>query len=91
MLMCATADGSHRLKLCVVGKYRRPRCLKNVMDSLPLHYYHNRSAWFDREIFSSWFFDHAIPEIYKDQIERHKISHENVKALILTLYRREPN
>ena len=83
MLMCATADGSHRLKLCVVGKYRRPRCLKNVMDSLPLHYYHNRSAWFDREIFSSWFFDHAIPEIYKDQIERQKISHENVKALIL--------
>ena len=82
-LMCANADGSHTLKLCVVGKYRRPRCLKNVMDSLPLHYYHNHSAWFDREIFSSWFFDHAIPEIYKDQIERQKISRENVKALIL--------
>ena len=82
-LMCANADGSHRLKLCVVGKYRRPRCLKNIMDSLPLHYYNNKSAWFDRDIFSSWFYDHAIPEIYKDQIERQKISRENVKALIL--------
>ena len=82
-LMCANADGSHKLKLTVVGKYKRPRCLKNYMDSLPVHYYNNKSAWFDREIFKSWFFNHAVPEIYKDQMERQKIERSSVKAILL--------
>ena len=56
------------------------------MDSLPVNYRWNpnRSAWFDREVFRAWFHDDAVPEIYKDQIERQKIARENVKALILT-------
>lgn len=38
-LLCANADGSHMLKPVVVGKSKKPRATKNIMDTLPVHYY----------------------------------------------------
>ena len=83
VLFCANADGSHRLKPMVIGKAKKPRCLKNILDKLPVHYDANKSAWFTQEIFSRWFHRHACREIIHDQTTCLKISRENVKAVIL--------
>ena len=63
VLVGAAMDG-HRFKPLVIGKYKRPRCFKGVnMSTLPVHYYHNRSAWMNQEIFTDWFLYHFLPEV----------------------------
>ncbi|XP_042233135.1 jerky protein homolog [Homarus americanus] len=60
VLGCANAAGTHKLNLAVIGKSRRPRCLKGV-HNLPVHYYANKKAWVTRELFSDWFNNHFVP------------------------------
>ena len=61
-LLVANADGSQRLKNAIVGHAKKPRAIKDVMDKLPVIYYHNKKAWFTQEIFSDWFFKQFIPD-----------------------------
>ena len=83
-LMCAAnAIGSHRLKPIVVGKAKQPRCLRGVMDSLPVHYDYSAKSWFNARIFKNWFHNHAVPEIVRYQTEVMKVSRDRVCALIL--------
>ncbi|XP_060846462.1 tigger transposable element-derived protein 7-like [Rhopalosiphum padi] len=82
-LLCANADGSHMLKPVIVGKSKQPRAIKNIMDSLPIHYYNSKSAWFTSDITIDWFHKKAVPEIRKYQTEILKIPDNKVKALVL--------
>jgi hypothetical protein len=48
-------DGSDRLPLWVTGKYKNPRCFKNIKkNTLGCQYRNNSSAWMTREIFLGW-------------------------------------
>lgn len=68
ILACSNASGSHRLKLALVGKSKNPRCFKNVnMEALPVHYFNQKSAWMNVDVFTQWFFDCFIPAVRKEQ------------------------
>ncbi|GBM46116.1 Jerky -like [Araneus ventricosus] len=67
ILGCANASGSHRVKLTLVGKSKKPRCFKNInKTALPVHYMHQESAWMNFRLFSEWFHDCFIPEVKKN-------------------------
>lgn len=44
VLLCCNSDGSEMMKPWVIGKFRNPRCLKNIRH-LPCHYNNNTKAW----------------------------------------------
>ena len=82
--MCgANASGTHRLKLAIVGKSKKPRSLKDCFDRLPVHYYSSKKAWFTSWITEDWFQHHLVPEIRKYQEQSLKIPPEDVQALVL--------
>lgn len=62
VLLCANADGSHKMKLFVIGKFKKPRSLKNTTH-LPVIYNRQRHAWLTAELFKDWFFNHFVPAI----------------------------
>ncbi|KAK3889625.1 hypothetical protein Pcinc_006390 [Petrolisthes cinctipes] len=82
-LHCANASGTHRLKLVVVGKSKKPRALKDIMNNLPVIYYNSINAWFMAAIFTDWFFSHFITAVRKYQEEVLKIKPEDVKAILI--------
>lgn len=53
VLLCCNASGTKKIKPLVIGKYAKPRCMKNVV-SLPFDYCANKRAWMTRELFSQW-------------------------------------
>lgn len=61
VLACANASGTHKLKLLVIGKFAKPRALKNV-HALPVHYKYNKRAWITREITKDWFDNLFLPQ-----------------------------
>lgn len=81
-LLCSNADGSHMLKPVIVGKSKKP-CATKHLDTLPVHYYNSKNAWFARDITMDWFHKKAVPEISRYQTEVLKIPDNKVKALIL--------
>ena len=83
VLVGGNADGTHRLKPVVVGKAKKPRSLKDVMDRLPVHYYSSHNAWFTSAIFTDVFHKHIVKEIVSHQCHTLKIDEERVKALVL--------
>ncbi|XP_017492339.1 PREDICTED: jerky protein homolog-like [Rhagoletis zephyria] len=42
-LCCSNATGSHKLKIFVIGKAKKPRCFKNFQ--CPTDYKSSKSAW----------------------------------------------
>ncbi|GBL83052.1 Jerky -like [Araneus ventricosus] len=67
ILGCANASGSHRVKLTLVGKSKKPRCFKNISKTaLPVHYMHQEGAWMNYSLFSEWFHDCFVPEVKKN-------------------------
>ena len=62
VLCCATLAGTHRIRVCVVGKYKKPCCFKNV-TYLPVDYHVQSSAWMNSEIFMDWFKHVFIPSV----------------------------
>lgn len=52
-LACANGDGSHKLKLLVIGKAKNPRAFKNA--TLPVEYTNSSNAWMTSQIFKEWF------------------------------------
>lgn len=60
-LPCANASGSHKLKLCIIGKSKHPRAFKNFI--LPCKYYGQPSAWMTADIFRDWFHNQFVPQV----------------------------
>ncbi|XP_042225887.1 tigger transposable element-derived protein 7-like [Homarus americanus] len=81
--MSANANESHMLTHVVVGKSKKPRAVKDIMQRLPVHYYNSQNAWFTVSITSDWFIIHAVVEIRHKQVEDLKIPADEVKAIIL--------
>lgn len=48
-------DGSDKLKPLVIGRFKNPRCFKNIeKSSLSIEYKFNKKSWMTREFFKSW-------------------------------------
>ena len=78
---CANVTGSIKLPLLMIGKYKKPRCFKEInMDSLPVTYRNQTNAWVNTTIFLSWFQDIFVPYV---QNELRKMNLEPKAILIL--------
>ena len=55
VMVCASMIGE-KVPLLVIGKFKNPRCFKNVR-SLPITYKANTRAWMISELFTSWIID----------------------------------
>ena len=53
ILVAANMDGSEKLPLLIIGKFERPRCMKNI-KTLPVTYKANKKAWMTGKIFEEW-------------------------------------
>lgn len=53
LLLCTNSDGSEKLTPFVIGKYKKPRCFKNI-KTLPLPYEANKKAWMTGSLFTDW-------------------------------------
>ena len=69
MFMC-NMDGSHRYKVMVIGKVKKPRRLKNIHhitpEMLPVIYRANEKAWMTREIFE------PFVRVFNEEMKRQK-------------------
>ena len=68
--LCTNADGSHKLKPLVIGKYAKPRCFKNVnLSNLGITYRNNKRAWMLATLFQEWLhdFDLKVSRKYGNQ------------------------
>lgn len=80
VMPCTNASGSHKLKLMVVGKSKKPRPFKNLkMEDLPVVYKSQSRAWVSRVIFKEWYHDNFVPSV-KEFFKRNKLPQ---KALLL--------
>lgn len=71
VLPCSNATGNHKLRLLIIGKSKKPRAFKNLaLQGLPASYSNQKSAWMDKNIFKTWFFDEFVPEVTKFLNER---------------------
>ena len=53
--LCANADGSHKLKPLIIGKFKRPCCFKNIrIQTMPMTYCNNAKAWMIMLLFQEW-------------------------------------
>lgn len=73
--------GTHRIKLCVVGKYRKPRCFKNL-TYLPVDYRAQSNAWMDCETFTNWFRHVFVPSV-KENLKKKGLSEDSKVVLLL--------
>lgn len=67
VLLCANADASHRLRPMVVGNAKKPRALRPMMDTLPVHYASNKMAWLTTQIIKDWFSNEFVPAVKGSQ------------------------
>ena len=67
---CSNALGTIKLPLLFIGKYKKPRCFKNISrESLPVIYENQSNAWVNREIFAKWFHGSFVPTVKRKLIE----------------------
>ncbi|XP_057326796.1 jerky protein homolog-like isoform X5 [Microplitis mediator] len=68
---CCNADGSYKLPLLVVGKFAKPRYLKDLSSAnLPVLYKSQKNALIDVNIFTEWFKEIFVPRVRTFLIER---------------------
>lgn len=60
-LLCANADGTHKLKPLVIGKSAKPRCFKDFEN--PLEYTNSKKAWMNSQLFFKWFHDSFVKQV----------------------------
>ncbi|CAG8725708.1 7441_t:CDS:2, partial [Gigaspora rosea] len=68
--LCANADGSHKLNPLIIGKYKRPRCFKNInVSNLAMTYRNSSKAWMIISLFHEWVleFDCQVGLKYRGQ------------------------
>lgn len=82
-LLCANADGTHKLKSIIIGKAKLPRSVKEDTSTLPVIYKPSKDVCFTRELFSEWFFQNFIPEVRHFQLNVLRFHEEDVRALLL--------
>ncbi|XP_053556272.1 jerky protein homolog [Bombina bombina] len=80
VLTCANASGQHKIKLLVIGKYKRPRAFKGILH-LPVTYKAQKNAWMDKDIFQDWFVNDFIPSVRQNLTNLGKPA--NTKCLLL--------
>ena len=68
-LACANMDGTEKIDLLTIGKFRNPRCFKGIQH-LPTLYKANKKAWMVSTIFEEWLrkldrkFKRQVPYVY---------------------------
>uniref|UniRef100_A0ABI7WVL1 Tigger transposable element derived 7 n=1 Tax=Felis catus TaxID=9685 RepID=A0ABI7WVL1_FELCA len=82
-LLCANADGTHKLKSIIIGKSKLPKSVKEDASTLPVIYKPSKDVWFTRESFSDWFFQNFVPEVRHFQLNVLRFHEEDVRALLL--------
>lgn len=82
-LLCANADGTHKLKSVIIGKSKLPRSVKEDTGTIPVIYKPSKDVWFTRELFSEWFFQNFVPEVRHFQLNVLGFHEEDVRALLL--------
>lgn len=70
-LFCSNADGSFALPLLIIGKSAKPRCFQNL-ETLPVIYKHQSSAWMNSSIFLDWYTNLFIPSVEEMQAKTKK-------------------
>jgi len=76
-LICANGDGSHKLKMMVIGKAKNPRAFKDIY--IPVEYHSTKNAWMTSALFVQWFHESFVKQVRKFQ----KDNNLNGKALLL--------
>lgn len=80
VMCCSNASGTHKVRLLVIGKSKKPRAFKNVsIQTLPVSYTNQKKAWMVRDAFKRWFFDEFVPKV-EQHLEKKKLPR---KALLL--------
>uniref|UniRef100_K9IM47 Putative tigger transposable element-derived n=1 Tax=Desmodus rotundus TaxID=9430 RepID=K9IM47_DESRO len=82
-LLCANADGTHKLKSIIIGKSKLPKSVKEDTSRLPVIYKPSKNVWFTRELFSEWFFQNFVPEVRHFQLNVLRFHEEDIRALLL--------
>ncbi|XP_020851157.1 tigger transposable element-derived protein 7 isoform X1 [Phascolarctos cinereus] len=82
-LLCANADGTHKLKSVIIGKSKQPRSIKDDANALSVIYKSSQDVWFTRESFSEWFFQNFIPEVRDFQLNVLRLDEKDIKAVLL--------
>lgn len=60
-MLCANADGSHKVSPTVIGKSANPRCFKGFKN--PVTYSNSPSAWMTSKLFYDWFHGSFVKEV----------------------------
>lgn len=89
VLVCGNASGDHKLTPFVIGKYKKPRPLKNVTN-MPVIYSAQSNAWMTSDQFKNWFFHHFVPAV-KDNFEKLGLPKDSKAVLILDNCRAHPS
>ncbi|XP_044002409.1 tigger transposable element-derived protein 2-like [Aphidius gifuensis] len=79
VMACSNASGTIKPPLIVIGKYAKPRAIKNLQH-LPVSYKHQKSAWMSNDIFTNWFYYEFVPFISKE-LEKKNLP---TKAILFT-------
>lgn len=74
---CANGDGSHKLKMMVIGKSKNPRSFKNCI--IPVEYHATNKAWMTSALFVKWFHKSFVKQVKTFQ----KDNNMSGKALLL--------
>ncbi|XP_063850315.1 jerky protein homolog [Scylla paramamosain] len=88
VLCCTNMAGTHKIKLCMVGKHKKPCCFKNV-NYLPVDYHNQRSAWMTAEIFLDWFKHCFVPSV-KENLKKNGLPEDSKVVLLLDNCRAHP-
>ena len=64
LLFCTNATGDFKPKPVCIYRSAHPRALKNVsLNTLPVIWRSNKTAWMTRAIFEEWFVEHFCPAV----------------------------
>ena len=63
LVACANATGTHKIPLCMIGKPKKPVCIRG--RKWPLAYINQKRAWMDQQVCSRWYEEVFLPEIAK--------------------------
>ena len=88
VLPCANVAGTHKLKLFVLGKFKKPRAFKDVVH-FPVHYDANANAWMTAVLFKWWFFHCFVPEV-KEHLRQQDLPEDSKVILLLDNCRAHP-
>lgn len=82
IMLCANADGTHKIPLFLIGKASELRCFQNgPMGRLAVNYAMQTDAWMNRKIFFKWYTDLFLPEVRK----KHPHTTEASRKVLLLL------